>query len=161
MTAFIESQREFDCYLRQALGLSEARQNPHGILPGQGLPFLATHWAAMMMGPFARAFLAAGTDPPGSQPAPGRGDEPSDLRKTVEELKQQVDALREELKNDQDGRATGRLSGVDHDHDHDHEYMVPDMVPDMVPGMAPDMVRDMLPGSLVTGNQEDPARQKS
>ncbi len=66
----------------------------------------------MMMGPFAQALLAGGTDPPGSEPDPDRGDEQSDVRKAVEELKQQVDALRKELKNGQDGRATGCLSAV-------------------------------------------------
>ncbi len=55
----------------------------------------------------------------------------TDVRRAVEELKQQVDALRKELKNGQDCRAAGFLPGADHDHD--HEYMVPDMVPGKVP----------------------------
>ena len=69
LTAFIDSQREFDRGLRVALGLGNANQGPSGdvterSLFNQSLPFLATDWATMMMGPFARAFFAAGTDPP-------------------------------------------------------------------------------------------------
>ena len=92
LSAFIESQRELDRYLRQALGLAGAEQSPRGPLPAQNFPYLVPNWAAMMMGPFAQALL------PGNQPGPEPGNEQSDLRKTVEELKQEVDVLREELK---------------------------------------------------------------
>ncbi len=114
-SAFIESQREWDRYLRRALGLTSAGEIPRGALSGQGLPFLAPNWAAMMMGPFAQALLAGGADTPSLDPDPGRGDEQSDVRKDVEELKQQVNALRKELQNGQEGRAMGCLPGVDHE----------------------------------------------
>ena len=111
-SAFIESQRELDRYLRQALGLpSHSGKTPAAAKPGQSLAFPVPNWAAMMMGPFAQALLAGGTAALGIERAPDRGDEQSDVRKTVEELKQQVNALRKELKNGQDGRATGRLPG--------------------------------------------------
>ena len=97
LTAFIASQRELDRYLRQALGLSDAAQNLRGALPGQNLPFLVPNWAAMMMGPFARAVLTRGADTPSIEPDADRGDEHSDVMKAVEELKQQVDALRKQL----------------------------------------------------------------
>ena len=95
LAAFIESQRELDRYLRQALGLGGATRNSHGALSGSSFPFLATNWATMMMGPFARAVL--GGDAPSAEPDPGRADEYSDVMKTVAELRSQVDALRKEL----------------------------------------------------------------
>jgi polyhydroxyalkanoate synthesis repressor PhaR len=103
LTAFIESQREFDRYMRLALGLGKAPQNALATLPGrslalQNLPFMATDWATMMMGPFARAFFAAGGNPPSVEPDPGQAAEHADVRKAVEELKQEVDALRTELR---------------------------------------------------------------
>jgi len=97
LSAFIESQRELDRYLRRALGLSNEGQNSRGALPSQSFPFLAPNWAAMMMGPFAQALLAGGADTPSVEPVPDRSDEQSDVRKGVEELKQEVDALRKEL----------------------------------------------------------------
>ncbi len=54
-SAFIDSQRELDRYLRRTLGLSIPAESPGGGLPDQSLPFLAPNWATMMMGPFARA----------------------------------------------------------------------------------------------------------
>ena len=52
----------------------------------------------MMMGPFAQSLLSGGADSPSVEPGPHRGDEEeTDVRKAVEELKQQVDALRNEL----------------------------------------------------------------
>jgi polyhydroxyalkanoate synthesis repressor PhaR len=97
LTAFLESQREMDRCLRQALGLGNGPQSLRGVVPGQNYPVLATNWAAMMMGPFARAVLTAGANPPSDRPQPGQGDEDSDLRTAVEELKEQVNALRQEL----------------------------------------------------------------
>jgi len=109
LTAFIESQRELDRYLRRAMGLTSAGPDPHDALPGQNFPFFAPHWAAMMMGPFAqapfvRALLAAGTQGPTVESSSNRDDEQADVRKDVEELKQQVDTLRKELRNGHDGR---------------------------------------------------------
>jgi len=83
LTAFLKSQREFDRYLGQAMGL-------------YGLPSMSRGWAEMMMGPFVRAFLAgeengeAAAHQAASQGQPAGGE---DLRKTVEELRQQVAAL--------------------------------------------------------------------
>ncbi len=109
-SAFIESQREWDRYLRRALGLASERQEPRGALPDQSFPFLAPNLAAMMMGPFAQALL--GADPPRIESGLEQSNESFDARKAVEELKQQVDALRKELKSGQDGHATGCLPGV-------------------------------------------------
>jgi len=98
LTAFIESQRELDRYLRRTLGLPDAAQAPRGALPGQNFPLLTPNWAAMMMGPFAQALLAGGADRTSVDTLSDRGDGVSDVRKDIEELKQQVDALRKELK---------------------------------------------------------------
>jgi polyhydroxyalkanoate synthesis repressor PhaR len=95
--AFLESQRELERYLRRALGLSSPDQAPYGPLSGQGFPLLPSNWAAMMMGPFARALLTNGETLP-SAAGSVAGEEVSDVRKAVEELKQEVDALRSELK---------------------------------------------------------------
>jgi hypothetical protein len=64
------------------------------------------------MGPFAQTLLGGGADPPRIEAAADRSDEPFDARKAVEDLKQQVDALRKELQSGQEGRAAG-LSRVD------------------------------------------------
>ncbi len=98
LSAFIESQREFDRYLRRALGLTDAMQNPHNSLLNQGLPFLSPNWATIMMEPFARALLSSGADAPVVEQGPSRGDDESDVRKSIDELKQEVEALRTELK---------------------------------------------------------------
>jgi polyhydroxyalkanoate synthesis repressor PhaR len=98
LTAFIESQRELDRYMRRALGLTSTAQSPRDALPGQSLALLAPNWATMMMGPFAPALLAGGADRMSAETVPDRGNEVSDVRKDVAELKQQVDALRKELK---------------------------------------------------------------
>ena len=87
--------------IRPTLGLSDAGQDPAAARPGQSFPFLAPNWAAMMMGPFAPALLA------GADPRAEPGDQDSDVRKAIEDLRQQVDALRKELKSGQDDRATG------------------------------------------------------
>jgi polyhydroxyalkanoate synthesis repressor PhaR len=96
LTAFIASQREFDRYLRQALGLNNPA-NSRGTMPGQSLPFLVPNWATMMMGPFARAVLSPGPDSPGTEPDPRPDGEHPDVMQAVEELKQQVEALRKQL----------------------------------------------------------------
>ncbi len=98
LSAFIESQREFDRYLRRALGLTDAMQNPHNSLLNQGLPFLSPNWATIMMEPFARALLSSGPDAPIVEQGPSRGDDESDVRKSIDELKQELEALRTELK---------------------------------------------------------------
>ena len=107
LAAFLKSQREFDRYLGQALGL-------YGMAPvGRG-------WAEMMMGPFARAFLGPGEEETPPEQAPSRsggtgvspvlrqgtGETPvphderpdsPELWKTVEELQRQVADLRKQL----------------------------------------------------------------
>ncbi len=86
-----------------ALGLANATQGPSGTLadrslPHPSLPFIATDWATMMMGPFARAFFAARAIPPSDRPDPGQPADESNVRKVVQELKQEIDALRRELR---------------------------------------------------------------
>lgn len=94
LRAFLESQRQFDRYLRQTLGLQAS------------LP-LGGDWARMMMGPFAPALFpgpqdgankAASTD---STPASVAGKtnqaDNKDLRHLIHELKEQVAALEHRL----------------------------------------------------------------
>jgi len=107
LTAFIESQRDFDRYLRLVLGLPHAAPSAPSVLPGQNLAFPVPNWMAMMMGPFAQALLAGAAATPIAPPSAGYGDEASDLRKTVDELRQEVDALRKEFRNGRNGLATG------------------------------------------------------
>jgi polyhydroxyalkanoate synthesis repressor PhaR len=94
-SAFIESQREFDRYLRRALGLNGPAESTDGSLPALGLGFFAPNWAAMMMGPFGRMLPSAGKETSDVPPRAGPDD---DVMKAVEALKQEVEALREELK---------------------------------------------------------------
>ena len=112
-SAFLESQREWERYLRRALGLASPGQAPQSPLAGEGLPFFGPNWAAMMMGPFAQSLLG-GPHKPGSGANPDRSHEQADVKKAVEELKQQVDMLRKELKSGQDGQAAGYPSAIDH-----------------------------------------------
>jgi polyhydroxyalkanoate synthesis repressor PhaR len=86
LAAFLRSQEEFDRYLGQMLGLS-------------GAPSLGRDWARMMMGPFVRAFAPNGKDNAEADQefAEERPDHDAGLRETVEELKQQIAALRQEL----------------------------------------------------------------
>ena len=67
-SAFMESQRELDRYLRRLLGLTSTLQDPRSPLPREGLPFLGPNWAALMMGPFAQALLAGDGDIPKTKP---------------------------------------------------------------------------------------------
>lgn len=91
LTAFLKSQRDFDQYLGHALGLYA--------LPST----ISRGWAEMMMGPFLQALApgATTTEKPAAQPDEGTARQPtqedSDLRKTVEELKHELDVLRQEL----------------------------------------------------------------
>ena len=89
LTAFLKSQREFDRYLGQTLGL-------------YGLPSLGRGWAEMMMGPFMRAFLdqqpGSGCGRASPRPRTPPGDE-ADLRQAVEDLKQQLATLRRNWNN--------------------------------------------------------------
>ena len=86
LEAFLDSQRQFEHYLRQSLGLPAA------------IPSAET-WTRWMMGPFAQPFLAAGNG--GTRHAapesPGAEDG-AELRHQVEELRQEVESLRLQLK---------------------------------------------------------------
>jgi polyhydroxyalkanoate synthesis repressor PhaR len=98
LSAFIDSQREFDRYLRQALGLPTAVQPRQAVSFAQGFPFLTPNWATLMMEPFTRAMLSGSGAGPSVQQILAQNDDGSDLRKVVEELKLEVEALRKELK---------------------------------------------------------------
>jgi polyhydroxyalkanoate synthesis repressor PhaR len=87
LTAFLNSQPEFDRYLGQTLGLYTA-------------PLMGGGWAEMMMGPFMRAFLANNREAAASEESPAVGGpaaEDGDLRRAVDDLKQQLSTLRKEL----------------------------------------------------------------
>ncbi len=98
LSAFIESQREYDHYLRRALGLPVAAQSPNSSLLNQGFPFLSPNWATIMMEPFTRAVLSGGPETPVVEPGPRQENEDSDMARSIEELKREVEALRRELK---------------------------------------------------------------
>jgi polyhydroxyalkanoate synthesis repressor PhaR len=86
LTVFLKSQREFDQYLGQTLGL-------------YGLPAMGRGWAEMMMGPFMQTYLADNGQPKaveeGGTPSPSPAE--GDLHQVVDELKRQVAQLRKEL----------------------------------------------------------------
>ncbi len=89
LTAFLESQQEFDRYLAQAMGL-------------YGLPSFGRDWMRMMMGPF---LYGGDKDPDATKGTAAIAAETAtdpaadaDLRRTVEELKKRVSSLRKELK---------------------------------------------------------------
>jgi hypothetical protein len=108
VTAFLDSQRQFEAVWRQSIGL------PTGMPPG-------TDWMRSMMGPFVNPFWGAGAagglPKPASGPSGAGGDggggevgegagaagppeeveEQTRLRTEVAELKSQVAALREAL----------------------------------------------------------------
>jgi polyhydroxyalkanoate synthesis repressor PhaR len=98
LEAFLDSQRQFDQYLRQTLGLQTT------------VP-LAQDWARLMMGPFAQAILAPArrevnpseelSPAPKATPeqqAAGPSPDSEDLRRLVHELRQEVESLRQELR---------------------------------------------------------------
>ena len=94
LAAFLESQQEFDRFLAHAMGL-------------YGVPSFGRAWMRMMMGPFfygrgkaphsADATEANVTEAKGAE-APTYPAAHGDLRQTVEELKERVASLRNELK---------------------------------------------------------------
>ena len=110
LVAFEKSQREFEQYMRQALGLS------NGLLAMSPVPWGA-NWAGMMLGPFMRA-IAGGDDE--SPAAPGRGapgaptaqrrvpvgganrapqqNGVADFKAELDQLKHEVEELRKELR---------------------------------------------------------------
>ncbi len=84
LTAFLKSQREFDRYLGQTLGL-------------YGLPPIGRNLAELMMGPFWRPFTAGNETNEGGKNTGSQDPQGSDLRRAVESLKQEVAELRKEL----------------------------------------------------------------
>ncbi len=110
LVAFEKSQREFEQYMRQALGLS------NGLLAMSPVPWGA-NWAGMMLEPFMGA-IAGGDDE--SPAAPGRGapgaptrsegsrsaeqiappaqqNGVADFKAQLDQLKHEVEELRKEL----------------------------------------------------------------
>ncbi len=99
LSAFIRSQREYDHYLRRALGLPVAAQSPNSSLLNQGFPFLSPNWATIMV----RTVYPGGAfqwhpETPVVEPGPRQDNEDSDMARSIEELKREVEALRRELK---------------------------------------------------------------
>jgi polyhydroxyalkanoate synthesis repressor PhaR len=95
LKAFLVSQRQFDLYLRQAMGLQAT------------LP-MGTDWARFMMGPFVPPLFSTNRPEPerpataGPPPSgPGSSNPPpdtnGDLRRTVEELQARVSELQRQL----------------------------------------------------------------
>ncbi len=88
LTAFLDSQRQFDQYLRQALGL-------HTPMP------MAEDWARLMMGPFAQGLFALGAKPDADGAVAESGSVSAandrELRQLVQDLKREVEALRGQL----------------------------------------------------------------
>jgi polyhydroxyalkanoate synthesis repressor PhaR len=84
LTAFLKSQREFDRYLGQTLGL-------------YGLPVMGQGWADMMMGPFMKAFLNNNRETAAEDPGKSPPEDAPDLRQVVDDIKQQLAALQKEL----------------------------------------------------------------
>ena len=90
LLAFEKSQREYEQYMRQALGLSNE------LLAMSPAPW-GTNWAGMMLNPFMRAILAADGAPRASPADRQPGDANSELKAELEELKHEVVELRKEL----------------------------------------------------------------
>jgi len=85
LLAFLDSQHQYEQYLRQILQLQSAQ------------PMLSD-WTKLMLNPFAgagRGGREESGDASASQPGAGRGEE--DLRGAVEDLRRQVDALHDEI----------------------------------------------------------------
>jgi polyhydroxyalkanoate synthesis repressor PhaR len=90
LRAFLDSQRQFDRYLREAMGLHSPAAS-------------GSDWARVMMGPLAQMFFTSNGDKNGADQA-AAGDKPAnsaevDLRQLVQELREQVKALQEELRH--------------------------------------------------------------
>jgi polyhydroxyalkanoate synthesis repressor PhaR len=91
LTAFEKSQRDFEQYLRHALGLS------HELLAMNPAPWGA-NWAGMMLGPFMRTFLAESEGSSNAAPPSPRDSANADLKGEIDELKLEVQELRKELR---------------------------------------------------------------
>ena len=88
LSAFLESQRHFEQYLRQTLGLQTT------------MP-MAQDWARLMMGPFAPAFLPpAKTDGVAAKPDQSSdASDDADVHRQLDQLREQLDALRRQLEH--------------------------------------------------------------
>ncbi len=75
LEAFLKSQRQFEDYLRHAVGLNPALQ-------------MGPQLAQSMMNPFLAHFM------PGQTPRPTESQETEDLRRQVQELREQIAELR-------------------------------------------------------------------
>jgi polyhydroxyalkanoate synthesis regulator protein len=86
LTVFLKSQREFDQYLGQTLGL-------------YGLPTMGRDWAEMMMGPFMQRSQNDNHSPGAMEGAEAAGPptEEGDLHQAVDDLQRQLAELRKEL----------------------------------------------------------------
>ncbi len=83
VSAFLDSQRQFEAYLRQSMGL-------HTGAGAMG------DWTRAMFNPFAAGMMFPGMGPfagTGSRPEAAAGQEAAELRAQVEELRRQVEAL--------------------------------------------------------------------
>ena len=88
LSAFLQSQRQFEQYLRNVLGLPAA-------MPA------AQYWTRWMMGPFASPFLgAAGQVTPSTDPGqtPPENTQRQDLQGQCEALRRKLEALEAELR---------------------------------------------------------------
>jgi polyhydroxyalkanoate synthesis repressor PhaR len=84
LTAFLESQREFDRYLGQTLGL-------------YGLPPTGRNWAEAMMRPFLQSIFNDGRTKNGAKSTANPSPPDDDLRKTVADLQAQLVELKQKL----------------------------------------------------------------
>jgi polyhydroxyalkanoate synthesis repressor PhaR len=91
LTAFEKSQREFEQYMRHALGLSNS------LLTMNPAPWGA-NWTGMMLGPFMKAFLENGGDQPAASEEPHPNGASTDLKAQIDELKHELQELRKELR---------------------------------------------------------------
>jgi polyhydroxyalkanoate synthesis regulator protein len=94
LMAFEKSQREFEQYMRQALGLNNGllAMNPATINPVSW----GTNWSEMMLGPYMRAFLDKGGEP--AAPSEETQKNGADLKTELDALRHEVQELRKELR---------------------------------------------------------------
>lgn len=85
LSAFLRSQKQFESYLRQALGL-------------QGMQTPGPNWAQMMLGPFSPQFWQFSDGAASARSSNQReGSAQDDLRSEVEALRRQLASLQEKL----------------------------------------------------------------
>jgi len=98
LLAFEASQREFEQYMRQALGLSHdllaMNPGPWSMNPGKW----SASWAAKMLEPYMRTFLAGDDASPAAALPLDAGQENAELKTAVAELKRELEELRIEMR---------------------------------------------------------------